>query len=169
MAISLRPAEIRDAVAIAGLRNHFVKTSTAIYTERTWSDEQALAWVTGRDASLHPLIVAIDDDDDRVVGYASLGPFDEKCGYATTVENSLYIEESHHRRGIGSRLLGNLLTAAEVAGHRTVIARIDAGSEASLTLHEKFGFTRAGILRQAGFKFGRWLDVVYMQKMLACD
>ena len=152
------------AQAINDIRNHYVRTSTAIYTEEESPLDQRRRWLLDRDETLHPVTIALEGD--TVVGWASLSPFDEKCGYRTTVENSVYIHPSHHRCGIGGRLLADLIDRARSAGAHTIIARIDSEQAPSLRLHEKHGFAEAGRLVDAGFKFGRWRTVCYLQKLL---
>lgn len=154
-------ADVRD---IRLLRNHYVDVSTAIYTDLRWTPEDALRWFELRDASKHPVTVA--EVDGHFAGYGSLSPFDTKCGYAGTAENSVYIAPDHHRLGIGAALLRDLLDRARTADLHTIVARIDTGQSASLGLHFRHGFAPVGILREAGHKFGAWRDVAYLQKLL---
>ena len=87
-------------------------------------------------------------------------------GYRFTAEDSVYVAPGHHGRGVGSTLLADLLVRGKAGGLHCVIARVDSEQIASLRLHEKYGFAEAGRLREAGFKFGRWLDAVFLQKLL---
>jgi phosphinothricin acetyltransferase len=102
----------------------------------------------------------------EVVGWASLSPFHGREAYARTVEDSVYVHHAHLRRGIGFALLGRLVSLGSAAGHRTIVARIDSEQEASIALHARHGFVRAGELRYVGYKFDRWLSVVLMQRQL---
>ncbi len=101
-----------------------------------------------------------------IVGFGSLSPFRSRPAYAGTVENSVYLLDSHQRRGIGRRLLDELLTLADAHGFHTLIARISGDNERSIALHEACGYEVVGVEREVGRKFGQWLDVVEMQRML---
>ncbi len=101
------------------------------------------------------------------MGWASLSPYHARSSYRHTIENSVYVHHQWHRCGIGSLLLRNLIDRASAVGHRAVIAGIDAEQTASVALHKKFGFETVGHLKQVGYKFGRWLDVIYMERLLA--
>jgi phosphinothricin acetyltransferase len=101
-----------------------------------------------------------------VVGWGSLSPYHARSAYRRTVENSVYVHHQHHRRGLGSLLLHELILRAQSLGHHAIIAGIDAEQTASVALHAKFNFEKAGHLKQLGFKFGRWLDVIYMELIL---
>lgn len=162
--MTLRPAFPDDMAAVNDIRNYFVRTSTAIYTEQESSVDERREWLRDRDPLLHPVIVA--QEDGKIVGWASLSPYSEKCGYRTTVEVSVYVMPEYQGRGIGKALLANLLERGEKAGVHCVIARIDSEGAPSIKLHESLGFTESGRLREAGRKFDRWLTVVYMQKLL---
>ena len=105
-------------------------------------------------------------EDDEVVGFASLSPFRPRPAYATTVEDSVYVRRERRGQGIGELLLRNLLVLATDNGFHSVMARIVGGHDTSIALHEKCGFAQVGCEREVGRKFGKWLDVVLMQKML---
>ena len=159
----VRPARPEDAVAINAIYNHYVLTSTCTYQTDPSGLEETRAMMASH-GSAHPMIVAMLDGG--VTGWASLAPFHGREAFSRTVENSVYVHESFRRRGIGSALLARLVSLGSGAGHRVIVARIDSEQAASLALHAKHGFTRAGELRQVGYKFGRWLDVIYMQRFL---
>ena len=160
----IRPATPDDMAAVNDLRNHYVRTSTAIYTDQETTLAERLAWLRDRDALLHPVTVAVEDG--AVVGWASLSAYNEKCGYRATVEDSVYVRHDLHGRGFGRALLADILDRGRTGGAHLVLARIDSEREASIRLHEALGFTEMGRLTEAGRKFGRWLSVVYMQKLL---
>jgi phosphinothricin acetyltransferase len=113
----------------------------------------------------HPVTVAMIED--VVVGWGSLSAFHARSAYRNTVENSVYVHHEMHRRGIGAAILRDLIIHARAIGHHTILAIIDAEQPASIALHAKFGFEKVGHMKQLGFKFDRWLDVVYMQLMLS--
>jgi phosphinothricin acetyltransferase len=100
------------------------------------------------------------------VGWGSLSAYHARSAYRRTVENSVYVHHQHHGRGIGSLLLEDLIARAREVGHRVIIAAIDADQPASIALHAKFDFKKVGHFKQVGFKFGRWLNVVYMELLL---
>lgn len=105
----------------------------------------------------------VAEADGTVVGFAAYGPWRSYEGYRHTVEDSVYVDDGSHGRGIGSALLGTLIDGARRAGARIVIADIEAGNAASIKLHERFGFEHVGTIGDAGTKFGRWLDLVIMR------
>jgi phosphinothricin acetyltransferase len=144
--------------------NHYVRTSAAIYINREADTEAWRASWAIRDPVRHPAIVATRGY--QIVGFGTLSPYATRCGYAATVENSLYVAPHHVGRGVGRLLLSDLLRRATAGGHHTVIALIDAEQLPSLRLHETSGFMEAGRLREVGRKFDAWRDVVLMQKLL---
>ncbi|MFM8507111.1 MAG: N-acetyltransferase family protein [Actinomycetota bacterium] len=164
-AVSLRAAQVSDAEAIAVIYNYEVETSTATFDLVPRSIEAQREWITARSGAFSALIA--DDSAAGVIGFAALSTYRDRAGYRTTVENSVYVHRDHQRRGVGRLLLGALLEVARDSGFHTVIARIDSQSSGSLALHESLGFVVVGVERQIGRKFGRWLDSVIMQKMLA--
>jgi phosphinothricin acetyltransferase len=164
-AMSLRAAQVSDAEGIAVIYNYEVETSTATFDLVPRSIEAQREWITARSGAFSALVA--DDSAAGVIGFAALSTYRDRAGYRTTVENSVYVHRDHQRRGVGGLLLGALLEVARDSGFHTVIARIDSQSSGSLALHESLGFVTVGVERQIGRKFGRWLDSVIMQKMLA--
>lgn len=159
--VLVRPATRADLRAINDIYNHFVACSTCTYQEEPDTIEGRAAWFA-RHGPAHPVTIA--EAADAVVGWGSLSPFHPRSAYRFTVENSVYVHPAHHRKGVGRALLRDLVERARAAGHRTIIAGIDAEQAGSVALHASEGFVEAGRLRHVGFKFGRWLDVVYMQR-----
>jgi phosphinothricin acetyltransferase len=159
----IRPATAADLEAVNAIYNHYVLTSTATYQTEPELIEARRAWFAAHDAA-HPVLLA--ELDGQVLGWGSLSPFHDRAAYAHTVENSVYVHQAHHRRGIGAALLQELLRLGQQAGHRTVIAAIDSEQAPSVALHRRFEFVPVGRLQAVGYKFGRWLDVIYMQRML---
>ncbi len=152
-----------DLDAVNAIYNHYVLRSTCTYQLEPETEAARVAWFHDHGPA-HPLLVA--EHAGRVVGWASLSPFHSRCGYARTVENSVYVDRDFHRRGIGGALLAELVARARTLGHHAVIAGIDAEQTGSVALHARLGFVEAGRLREVGYKLGRWLDVVYMQLLL---
>ncbi len=161
--ILLRDARWADLPEINAIYNHFVLSSTATYQEAIEPTDGREAWFA-RHGGEHPVTVATLDGG--IVGWASLSPYHPRSAYRRTAESSVYIHAAFHRRGIGKALMVDLIERGRRLGHHTLIAGIDAEQTSSLALHEALGFERVGHLKQVGFKFGRWLDVIYMQLML---
>ena len=163
MACTIRLARGGDLAPINDIYNYFVLHSTCTYQEEPESLESRRAWFD-RHGPKHPITVA--ELDGRVVGWGALSPFHARSAYRFTVENSVYVDHQHHRRGIGDSVLADLIVRARALNHRTIVAGIDASQEASIAIHAKHGFVKVGHLVEVGYKFDRWLDVVYMQLMV---
>jgi phosphinothricin acetyltransferase len=156
-------AERRDAGGIRSIYNHYVTESTALFDMVARTLDEQVQWIDDHSGG-HPALVA--ELDGEIVGFGSLSVFRPRPAYATTVEDSVYLLPSHQGQGIGSRLLAELLRMAAAHGFHAVIARITGENEASIRLHAACGFELVGTEREVGRKFGRWLDVVEMQRML---
>lgn len=159
----LRCAVEADLVAINDIYNHNVLHSTCTYQEEQEPMEDRLVWFASH-GPRHPITVA--EIDGRVVGWGSLSAFHSRSAYRFTVENSVYVHHEFYRRGIGSLILGDLISRARALDHRTIIAIIDSEQTSSVALHVRFGFEKVGHFKEIGFKFGRWLDVIYMELLL---
>jgi L-amino acid N-acyltransferase len=161
--VQIRLAQRDDAEAIRQIYNLEVSTSTVTFdlVPRTVADQ--LQWLEARSGA-HAVVVA--EDGGEVVGFASLSPFRDRPAYNSTVEESIYVRSDQRGRGVGVELLSELLSLAAQHGFHTVIARIVGGHDASLGLHRRLGFDQVGTEREVGRKFGKWLDVVVMQRML---
>jgi len=156
----IRPATESDLAAINDIYNHYVLHSTCTYQEEPEPLDGRRQWFHHH-GEKHPVIVA--ELDGRVIGWGSLSAYHPRSAYRRTVENSVYVHHQMHRRGVGSLLLQDLIVRARNLGHRAIIAGIDADQAASVALHARFHFEKAGHLKQVGFKFDRWLDVIYME------
>jgi len=161
--ILIRQATVADLEAINAIYNYFVLRSTCTYQTEPETPVDRRAWFDHHGPK-HPVVVA--EMAGEVLGWGSLSPFHARAAYGHTVENSVYVRYDAHQRGIGSALLKDLIVRAKEIGHRTIIGGVDGEQAASIALHAKHGFVQVGHLRQVGFKFGRWLDVFYMQLML---
>jgi L-amino acid N-acyltransferase len=161
--VQVRPARRRDAAALRDIHNHFVTHSTATFELVHRTLDEQVQWIDEHSGS-HPVVVAVDGG--RVVGFGALSPFRERPAYATTVEDSVYVLDDAQGRRIGRQLLDELLRLAAAHGFHSVIARIVGDNEASIRLHASCGFEVVGTEREVGRKYGRWLDVVEMQRML---
>lgn len=162
----VRLAHPGDAEAIRAIYNLEVTGSTVTFDLVPRSLEAQLAWIE-QHSGAHPAVVAVDDDPaGTVIGFGSLSPYRSRPAYSTTVEDSVYVHRDHQGRGIGKLVLGELVRLATAHGFHSVMGRIVGGHEASIRLHESCGFVLVGIEREVGRKFGRWLDVALMQRML---
>ncbi len=159
----VRLASPDDAEAIRRIYNKEVTGSTVTFdlVPRTLRSQRT--WIA-RHQGAHPALVAVEGS--RVCGFASLSPFHERAAYSTTVEDSVYVDEDCRGKGVGRALLDELLVLATRQGFHTVIARTTADNGASIALHQACGFSLLGVEREVGRKFGRWLDVAILQKML---
>ncbi|MEI7593866.1 MAG: N-acetyltransferase family protein [Actinomycetes bacterium] len=161
--MDIRLARLDDAEAIRQIYNQEVTNSTVTFdlVPRTIDDQ--ITWLQARSGA-HAVIVA--DEGSDIVGFASLSPFRDRPAYNSTVEDSVYVRVDQRGKRVGYQLLEELLSLAAQHGFHTVIARIVDGHQASIGLHQSLGFTEIGTEREIGRKFGTWLDVVAMQKML---
>ena len=162
--ITIRHARLDDCQAIMAIYNEAVLTTTATYDLEPQTFDARLKWFHDHEATGMPMFVA--EDNGVVIAWSSLSIFRGKEGYRFTVENSIYIAESHRGRGLGRRMLASLIDEARALGLHSIVAGIDAETEASIRLHASFGFEKVAYLKQVGHKFGRWLDVVFMQLIL---
>jgi len=161
--------EIRDAVEgdmgeITAIYNEVLAHSTAIYNDRPAALEDRIAWWRARLDQGYPVLVA--DDGGQIAGFASFGDFRSWPGYRFTVEGTVHILAGRRGQGVGTALLRAIVERARAAGKHVMIAGVDAENAASLRYLERFGFERAGYLREVGFKFGRYLDLVFLQYWL---
>src|SRR5439155_5794236 len=162
-AIVIRLAGEGDLAAIEGIYNWYIPRSTCTYQEEVEPFENRVRWFAGHDVK-HPVTLALDGGGE-IVGWGALSAFRERAAYRHTVENSVYVRHDRQGRGFGSALLADLIARAGALGHHTLIAGIDAEQIASVRLHEKFGFEVCAHMKQVGYKFDRWLDVIFMQRM----
>lgn len=163
---TIRPATDRDIPDVREIYNHYVTNSVVTFDEEIWSVAQ---W---RDKAENlrrlglPFLVA-ESPTGQILGYALVQPMSSKSAYRFSVENSIYLGQAATGKGLGRALLEALIDACEQAGIRQIVAVIsDKGAEGSIALHEKLGFVEVGRMGRVGFKFGRWLGVIYMQKSL---
>jgi phosphinothricin acetyltransferase len=164
VAATLRPARRDDCAAISAIYNHYVLHDTCTYDEEAETVEARQDWFD-KHGPLHPVLVA--EAGGEVVGWGSLSSFRVRASYRHTVENSVYLRHDWQRRGVGTVILAELIRQARTLGHHAIIAGISADQPGSIAIHAKHGFVEVARLRQVGRKFGRWLDVVYMELLLA--
>jgi len=151
--------------AIRGIYNHEIVHTTALYEYEPRSVATMAAWWAAKQAAGLP-VLGIEAEPGLLAGFASWGPFRPFPAYGHTVEHSVYVDERFRGRGVGRALLEALIEEARDRKLHTLVGVIDATNAASIGLHRQLGFTRCGTVREAGFKFGRWLDVEYWQRLL---
>ncbi len=161
-AVIIRPATEFDLVDLHAIYRDAVLKSTATFDTFVPSLEERRHWLLAHNKDNHPLLVA--DIDGRAAGYASLSEFNPKKAYAGTVELSVYIDAARRRRGLGLALSHAVieLARADPRTHR-IVSLVTADNAASIRLHERLGFRFVGTLTEAGFKFGKYLDVIYFE------
>lgn len=163
--MKIRDAHDADAPGIAHIYNDAVRNTTAIWNEVIVDADNRLAWMRERCRLGYPVLVAVDAHE-RVIGYASFGDWRAFDGYRHTVEHSVYVDQSARRAGVGRALLAALIVRARSLGKHVMVGAIEAGNEASIALHLKLGFERSGHMKEVGTKFGRWLDLAFLQLRL---
>jgi phosphinothricin acetyltransferase len=164
MEFRIRTATEADLPAIRDIFNHYVVHSTCVWVAEPETPEARRAWFAAH-GEAHPVTVA--EEGSEVVGWASLSAYNTRFGWRHTVEDSVYLRPDRLGKGIGSLLLADLIGRASRLGHHVILAAICADQAQSVRLHERHGFVECGRLRETGFKFGRWLDAVYLQRTLA--
>lgn len=162
--MEVRRARPEDNEAIRAIYNLEVTTSTVVFDLVSRTPAEQSRWLEEHSGP-HPAVVAVDADG-RVAGFGSLSPYRPRPAYATTVEDSVYVGEGHRAQGVGRAVLAELVRLASLHGFHTVIGRIAGDNEASVSLHRSCGFALVGIEKEVGRKFGTWLDVVIMQRLL---
>ncbi|MDA8274354.1 MAG: GNAT family N-acetyltransferase [Actinomycetota bacterium] len=160
----LRLATAADAEAIRAIYNVEVVGSTATFDLVPRSLEEQEEWIANHDG-VHPAVVAVTGAG-VVAGFGSLSPYRHRPAYATTVEDSVYVDRAHRGEGAGRTILEELVRLATSHGFHTMVARVAGDNEASIGLHRACGFEPAGVEREIGRKFGHWLDVHVLQRML---
>lgn len=161
----IRDAVEADAEGIMAIYNDAVAHTTAIWNERLVDAANRAAWIADRQSRGHPVLVMVDDAGE-VIGYASFGDWRAFDGYRHTVEHSVYVRADRRGGGGGEALMIALIERARAIGKHVMVAGIEAGNAGSIRLHEKLGFVSVGLLPQVGMKFGRWLDLAFLQLRL---
>ena len=160
--MQIHDATEADLPGLVAIYNEVIATSTAIYSSEPVTLAQRRAWWRARVALGYPVLVAADASG--VMGLASFGDFRAAPGYRFTVEHSVHVRADSRGRGVGTQLLQALLPRAAACNKRIMLAGVDAANAASIRFHERLGFTQVGHLREVGYKFDRWLDLVFLQR-----
>src|SRR6266481_5258364 len=162
--MEIRDAGVNDLPGLLAIYNEVIATSTAIYTEQPATLDDRVAWWNARVAQGYPVLVATDSSG--VIGFASFGDFRAWPGYRFTVEHSVHVRADRRGSGVGTALLTALFARAAALNKHVMIGGVDADNAASIRFHERLGFAKAGHLREVGYKFDRWLDLVFLQRRI---
>ena len=163
--MQVRDARDDDLEGVTAIYNDAVLNTTAIWNEVAVDLSNRRAWLADRERAGYPVLVAVDDGG-SVLGYASFGDWRAFDGYRHTVEHSVYVRSDVRGGGIGKALMAQLIARARAIGKHVMVAGIEAENRSSIALHERFGFEQVGLLPQVGMKFGRWLDLAFLQLVL---
>lgn len=162
--VETRGAREDDSPGLLAIYNHVIATSTAIYRDEPTTLEERRGWFCGRLAAGFPVIVA--EQGGAVVGFASYGEWRGAFpGYRHTVEHSVHVADGQRGAGVGAALMGHLLDLAREGGVHAMVGAVDADNAASLAFHARLGFAKAAHFHEVGRKFGRWLDLVFVEKV----
>ncbi|MGH9342754.1 MAG: GNAT family N-acetyltransferase [Terriglobia bacterium] len=160
----IREAVRDDFEQVTAIYNEIVTNSTAIYNDRPVSSAERMDWWRARKEQGFPVLVATEGS--TVLGFASFGDFRPWPGYRFTVEGTIHIHASARGQGVGTELLKELVSRAQAMGKHIMIGGVDAENATSLQFLEKFGFDRVAHLREVGYKFDRFLDLIFLQYWL---
>ena len=160
----IRDATEHDLPAIRAIYNDAVLNTTAIWNEQPVDLANRQAWFSARQAQGYPILVAVENDE--VTGYASFGDWRPFEGFRYSVEHSVYVRNDQRGKGLGPRLMQTLIERARAGGKHVMVAAIESANAATMHVHKQLGFVTSGRLPQVGIKFGRWLDLTFMQLMI---
>jgi L-amino acid N-acyltransferase len=160
----IRYAEQKDLPVILEIMNDAILTTTSIYDYRIRSHEFVEIWYNKKNSEKLPVLVC--EINGTAVAYGSYGIFRAWDAYKFSIEHSIYVQKDFQGQGIGKQLLIALIEKARTNGYHTMIAGIDAGNQKSYDFHKKLGFVEIGKFKEVGYKFDRWLDLIFMQLML---
>jgi phosphinothricin acetyltransferase len=164
MSITIRQATTADLSAILSIYNHAIKHTTAVYSYDPLTPELIQTWYAEKMAHNFPVYVSTEGE--TITGFVTYGKFRMRPAYQFTMEHSIYVQHNHRRKGIAKALMPCIIDLARKAGVHTLIGGIDAENEVSINFHKQFGFEKVAHIKEAGYKFDRWLDLVFMQLLL---
>lgn len=162
----VRCNEAEHAAAILQIFNYAILQTTALYEYQPRTMQTMQNWFAAKAAGQFP-VIGLKNQQGVLVAFGSYGTFRAFPAFKYSVEHSVYVHPEHHGKGYGRHILQLLIAAATEQNYHLLIGGIDADNQASIALHEKMGFVHSGTIRQAGFKFGRWLDLAFYQLTLA--
>ena len=157
----IRPMEERDLPEVLDIYNDIILTNTAVYINEPQSFQEKKQWFEKCKMAGYPLLAF--EEGGEVAGFATYSQFRPYPGYKHTMEHSVYVHKAHYQKGIATKLMRELIEIAEAQGVKTLVAGIDGNNKGSVKAHEKLGFEYAGTIKNAGTKFGQWLDLVFYQ------
>lgn len=160
----VREATYQDLPRLLEIYNDIIVNTTAVYDYEPHTIEMRTQWFEAKKSQGFPVFVA--EEKGKVLGFSSMGPFRAWAAYKFSVENSIYVAAEARGKGIGKILLAPVIEASKGMGFHTILAGIDATNEASVRLHEHFGFKEVALFKEVGWKFDRWLDLKFMQLIL---
>lgn len=162
--IEVRNAIENDLPAMLEIYNEIILNTTAVWHYEPHTLEMRKEWFEQRQKEGFPIFVAMEEQ--KMLGFSSFGPFRPWPGYKKTVENSVYVASDSRGRGVGKLLIPPLIEAAKQIGLHSMVAGIEAENEASIALHEKFGFEEVAHFKEVGWKFGRWMDLKFLELII---
>jgi len=157
----IREATKKDLTFILDIYNDAILNTTAVYAYKPVTLENRKDWYEQKQADGYPILVY--ELDNKVVGFATFGPFRAWPAYKYSIEHSVYVDKGYRKNGIGTSLMKALIAIAKEREYMTLIAGIDAENEQSIAMHKNFGFVYSGTISKAGYKFNRWLDLAFYQ------
>ena len=160
----IRTATIDDIIGITDIYNHAILNSTATFDTEPKTLQQQKHWFESHNKN-YPVVVAVDSSK-NIAGWASLSRWSDRCAYDATAELSVYVRHTQRGKGIGKALMQEIIIQGKQGGVHTILSRIVDGNAVSISIHQAFGFFEIGTMKEVGFKFGKRLDVLMMQKIL---
>ena len=160
----IRDMHAEDLPAVMGIWNHYIKTTSYNWRHEGFTPQELASWFSQHGTPDHPAKVA--EEQGQIVGFGALSTFRSSPGYNHTAEDTIYLHKDACQKGIGTELMQAMFEHAKAGGLQQVVAMIDSGNESSIRFHEKLGFETVGILKDVGYKFGKTLSCVVMQKRL---
>jgi len=157
----IRQAVEKDLCEIMEIYNDAILNTTAVYTYKVQTLEERKLWLQKKQVDNFPVLVF--EEQDKVVGFATFGPFRAWPAYKYTIEHSVYVHKDYRKHKIGTALVEQIISIANEREYKILVAGIDASNENSIKMHEKLGFHHSGTIKKAGFKFGKWLDLAFYQ------
>ena len=157
----IREAARKDLTDILEIYNDAILNTTAIYDYKVHTLEERTQWYERKKQAGYPLLVFAENN--KAVAFATFGPFRDWPAYKYTIEHSIYVNKDYRNRGIATKLMKEIIKIANEREYATLVAGIDSANEGSIEMHEKMGFKFSGTIKKAGFKFGKWLDLVFYQ------
>ena len=161
--LTIRLATLQDIPAIASIYHEFINTTITMDTEKD-TIQSRTSWFQNHSPE-YP-IICFTTESNLIAGWASLSKWSPKPGYKLTVENSVYVSKKFQHLGIGKKLLAEIINKAKILQYHSIIARIDSENTISLELHKKFGFVEIGYMKEFGFKFNKFVDIIMLQLIL---